>query len=97
MPHFRRAGEPPVTPPGIVVLQVRRPAGDTWHRFDSVNEAATFALELMRGVIDGNVYPLAIWRDGRKLWKPYGRHGKLHVASTRDALQSLSSGDTDIG
>lgn len=96
MPTIRRAGEPPATPPGAVMLQVRRPNGDTWHRFDSVTEAAAFALELMRGVIDGNTYPLAIWRDGRKLWKPYGRHGKLHVASTRDALESLSTGKLDF-
>jgi len=92
MPTFTRAAGPPPTPPGVVVLQVRRTQGDTWHRFDDVAEAAAFALELMRGVVDASTYPCAIWRDGRKLWKPFGRNGKLHVASTQDALLSLSSG-----
>lgn len=92
MTSFRRADEPPAAPPGVVVLQVRRANGDTWHRFERIEEAAAFALEIMRGILDGHTWPIAIWRDGRKLWKPYGRHGKLHVASTRDALESLSQG-----
>lgn len=76
-----------------MVLQIRRAGGDTWHRFDSVPDAAAFGLDLLRGVLDGNTFPVAIWRDGRKLWKPFGRHGKLHVATTQDALKSLSMGD----
>lgn len=96
MPDIRRQETPPEAPPGVVVLQVRRASGDTWHRFETVAAAADFALELLHGVLDANTYPLAIWRDGRKLWKPFGRHGKLHVATTQDALKSLSAGDVGL-
>ena len=96
MAYIRRADAPPTAPPGVIVLQVRRAHGDTWHRFDSVADAAAFALELMHGVVDGNTWPHAIWRDGKKLWRPFGRHGKLHVASTRDALESLSRGEESL-
>lgn len=90
-----RQERPPEVPPGVVVLQVHRLGGDTWHRFERVEDAAAFALALMRGVLDASTYPSAIWLDGKKLWRPYGRHGKLHIASTQDALASLSGGAGD--
>ncbi len=76
----------------IVKLQVHRPRGDTWHEFDTVAEAAGYALELMRVVLDGSTYPVAIWAGGVKVWKPFGKSGKLHYASTREALEALSRG-----
>ena len=74
-------------------LQVHRASGDTWHSFANMQEAASFALDILRSVVDGKTYPLAIWHHDKKLWRPFGRHGKLHVAPTRDALESLLRGE----
>lgn len=76
--------------PHVVRLQVRRPAGDSWHEFPTVADAAGYALDLMRVMLDGSTYPLAIWENDVKVWKPFGKSGKLHFASTREALEALS-------
>lgn len=90
MPISRRDQHP--DDPDAYVLQVHRATGDTWHTFQTMEEAAAYALDLLRALVDAKTYPIAIWHADRKQWKPYGRHGKLHVASTRDALESLSRG-----
>ena len=72
------------------VVQIHRPTSDSWHRFTTMEEAAAYALDLLLSVVDSKTYPAAIWHEQRKLWKPFGRHGKLHIASTRDALASLA-------
>ncbi len=90
--HTVRLNDNRPADPKAFVLQVHRAAGDTWHSFASMEDAAAYALELLQVIVDSKTYPVAIWHADRKLWKPYGRHGKLHVASTRDALASLSRG-----
>ena len=72
------------------VVQIHRVTGDSWHRFTTMEEAAAYALDLLQSVVDSKTYPAAIWHEHRKLWKPFGRNGKLHIASTRDALASLA-------
>ena len=72
------------------VVQIHRVTGDSWHRFTTMEEAAAYALDLLQSVVDSKTYPAAIWHEHRKLWKPFGRHGKLHIASTSDALASLA-------
>ena len=84
-----RSRQPPADRDAYI-LQVRRANGDAFHSFASMEEAAAFALDVLRAVMDGQTYPLAIWHHDRKLWKPTGRQGKLHMASTRDALESLA-------
>ncbi len=72
------------------ILQVHRENGDSWHHFESLVDAAAFALDLMRILVDTKTYPIAIWHGEHKLWRAKGSKGKLHFASTRDALKSLA-------
>lgn len=81
---------PSATDFDVYVVQVHRAIGDSWHRFESMEEAAAFALDLLQSTSDRKTYPAAIWHDQRKLWKPFGRHGKLHFVPTRDALALLA-------
>jgi len=81
---------PVFTDPTAYVLQIHRASGDTWHSFASLQAAAEYGVEVLNSVVDGRTYPLAIWHQERKLWKPFGKNGKLHVASTKAALLSLA-------
>jgi len=81
---------PRLSDPTAYVVQIRRADGDTWHSYTTLEEAAAYALDLMRVVFDGKTYPIAIWHNAQKVWKPYGRSGKLHFASTREALEALT-------
>ena len=81
---------PHLSDPTAYVVQMRRPGGDTWHSYQSLSDAAAYALDLMRVVFDGKTYPVAIWHNQEKVWKPHGRSGKLHFASTAEALEALS-------
>lgn len=85
----RRRFVPRFADPTVYVVQVHRSIGDTWHSFTTVREAGEYALEVLDTTTDGSAYPLAIWHEDQKFWRPHGRNGKLNVAMTRDSLRAL--------
>lgn len=91
----------PVSPPAEysigVALQNRGVRTDFWRAFESVSVAAEFAFAMVWEVIGGATYPIAIWRDGKRIWQPTQQYGKLYFLATAAALRKLSRGESEHG
>ena len=92
MMHALRSVSPPAEYLIGVALQNRGVRTDFWRAFESVSVAAEFAFAMVWEVIGGATYPIAIWRDGKRIWQPTHQHGRLYFLATAAALRELSRG-----
>ena len=95
MMHALRSVSPPAEYLIGVALQNRGVRTDFWRAFESVSVAAEFAFAMVWEVIGGATYPIAIWRDGKRIWQPTHQHGRLYFLATAAALRELSRGGPD--
>lgn len=58
----------PGNPASHVRLHVRERGNDLWHDFDSIEEAARFALDLDGEMPERLAFPLAIWDGDAIVW-----------------------------
>lgn len=75
--------------PTIVKLRARRCGRDIWHDFDTVSEAARFALELDRVGVERLTFPIEIRCNGAIVWGAFAVASEL--AQGRGTLRQLAA------